>query len=94
MNPADSPKGVTTGPMLCGMMKKKYGDKLGCQGVDPKGYSANIGDNGKAKGTADASIEAGVKEFNNAHKKCPNSKFIFSGYRLVTIASTTMHAFI
>jgi Cutinase len=83
MNSVHSMKGVTTGPMLCNLMKKKYGDRLGCQGVDPKGYSANIGDNGKANGTADASIQAGVKEFNKAHQKCPKSHFVFSGYRLV-----------
>ena len=67
--------------MLCNLMKKKYGNRLGCQGVDPKGYGAAIGDNGKAKGTADSSIQAGVNEFNNAYKKCPKSLFVFSGYR-------------
>ena len=70
--------------MLCGLMQKKYGERLACQGVDPKGYSASIGDNGKAKGTADASIQAGVAEFEKAAKKCPNSRFVFSGYRSVT----------
>jgi cutinase len=79
-------EGVTTGPVLCTAMKKKYGNRLGCQGVDPKGYSAAIGDNGKPKGTADPSIQAGVKEFENAYKKCPNSLFVFSGYRLVNKA--------
>jgi hypothetical protein len=74
-------EGVTTGPMLCGMMKKKYGNRLGCQGVNPKQYKAGIADNGKAKGTADESIQAGVNEFNNAHKKCPKSLLVFSGYR-------------
>ena len=69
--------------MLCTLMKNKYSNRLGCQGVDPKGYSANIGDNGKAKGTADASIEAGVNEFKKAYQKCPKSRFVFSGYRSV-----------
>jgi Cutinase len=82
-------EGVTTGPMLCNLMKKKYGNRLGCQGVDPKGYKANIGDNGRPKGTADASIQAGVQEFNKVHKKCPKSRLIFSGYRSVNKGTRT-----
>jgi hypothetical protein len=38
-------------------------------------------DNRKPKGTADASIQAGVQTFNLAHEKCPNSLLLFEGYR-------------
>jgi len=66
--------------MLCGMMKKRYSGRLGCQGVDPKGYKAAIGDNGRPKGTAEGSITAAVQEFNRVHRKCPKSLLLFSGY--------------
>jgi Cutinase len=81
MNSADFKEGISTGQMLCDLLKKKYGNKVGCQGIDPKGYSANLADNRRPKGTADASIEAGVKEFNNAYNKCPKSRFVFTGFR-------------
>jgi hypothetical protein len=80
-NSADFEKGISTGQMLCNLLKKKYGNKIGCQGVDPKGYSANLADNGRPKGTADASIKAGVKEFDNTYNKCPKSRFVFTGFR-------------
>jgi hypothetical protein len=66
---------------MCEGLRKRYGNKFGCQGVDPKGYSAAIQDNWKQKGTADASIEAGVKEFSRAHEKCLNARLLFTGYR-------------
>jgi len=72
--------GVTTGPMLCSKLRATYNSRFGCQGVDPKGYSAGIGDNGRPKGTTDSAIQAGIEEFNKANKKCPKSYLLFSGY--------------
>jgi cutinase len=72
---------MSTGPKLCEGLRKRYGDKFGCQGVDRAGYLADIKDNMNPKGTADGSIEAGVKEFNRAHEKCPQTRLLFTGYR-------------
>jgi hypothetical protein len=73
--------GVTTGPRLCDALKKGYPERVGCQGIDPTGYTAGLGDNMLPKGTADASIHAGVKAFTDANQQCPDSHLVFTGYR-------------
>lgn len=75
-----SPQGVTVGPQLCKGLRAKYKDQVGCQGIDPKGYSAGIIDNILPKGTADASIKTAVATFENAAQKCPSSIFVTEGY--------------
>jgi hypothetical protein len=73
--------------MLCKGLEKRYSNNFGCQGIDPKGYTANIADNTLPKGTADQSIAAGVAEFTRAAQKCPETALMFTGYRLVSLPS-------
>ena len=63
-------------------MKAKYNGKVACQGVGGA-YKADVASNLLKKGTTDAAIAEGLKMFNLAFSKCPNSEIIFGGYRFV-----------
>jgi cutinase len=71
---------VTTGPYICGTLKEAYPSRFACQGIPSSGYSASITDNMLPKGTAENSIKAGIKTFEDVHAKCPKSVLLFEGY--------------
>jgi cutinase len=79
-------QGVTTGALLCKLLREKYGNDSGCQGIGG-GYSASIGDNMLPKGTAEASIKSAIETLTEARTKCPKSVVVFEGYRYDIAAS-------
>jgi cutinase len=70
------------GPQVCKLLRNDYKDRIGCDGLGP-GYSGSLTDNMLTKGTADASINEGIRVFTLAHTKCPNALVVFAGYRFV-----------
>lgn len=81
--------GVTIGPPVCKGLKDIYGDKIGCDGLGPA-YSGGLLDNVSVKGTTDAAIAEGVRIFEMAHSKCPDSVLVFGGYRYVHPSQKTL----
>lgn len=62
------------------MLKEHYGDEsVACQGIGG-GYSADVADNLLPDGTSKAAIEEGLRLFNLAHSKCPNTTIVGDGY--------------
>ncbi|KAF2433125.1 cutinase-domain-containing protein [Tothia fuscella] len=71
--------GLTIGPVICRLLKEEYKDRIGCDGLGPA-YTGGLGDNVRPKGTTDEAINEGVRIFNLAHTKCPNSLLTFGGF--------------
>ncbi|USW52123.1 Putative cutinase/acetylxylan esterase, alpha/Beta hydrolase, cutinase, serine active [Septoria linicola] len=72
--------GDNLGPATCNQLKSAYGvSRVACQGVGGP-YSAGLLDNFAAEGTTTAAINEGIRLYNLARSKCPNSKVVSGGY--------------
>jgi len=72
--------GVTVGPLLASALETTYGAaQLWIQGVGGP-YSADLVSNFLPGGSSTAAFEEGVRLFNLANSKCPNSIVVAGGY--------------
>ena len=76
-------QGNTVGPVACDALKTAFGsNNVACQGVGGA-YTAGFLDNLQPKGTTDGAIAEATRLFTLAKTKCPSTKVIGGGYRLV-----------
>lgn len=72
--------GITVGPLLANTLETKYGAaQLWIQGVGGP-YLADLAANLLPDGSSQAAFEEGVRLFNLANSKCPNSIVVAGGY--------------
>ncbi|TKX20949.1 cutinase-like protein 8 [Elsinoe australis] len=72
--------GDSGGPQVCDGLKSRYGAaNVACQGVGGP-YTASLLDNLSSTGTSTAAINEGLRLFNLANTKCPNSIIVGGGY--------------
>ncbi|KAI8931309.1 hypothetical protein NX059_011651 [Plenodomus lindquistii] len=77
---ADIDKGSTTGPPLAAALEHSYGAaQVWVQGVGGP-YSADLGSNFLPGGSSTAGFNEGVRLFNLAQQKCPNTAIVAGGY--------------
>jgi cutinase len=75
----------TLGSPLGDALENKYGaSNVWVQGVGGP-YDATLGDNALPRGSSPAAIREGVRLFNLANSKCPNSKVVAGGYSYVLL---------
>lgn len=70
----------TLGIPLSNALESQYGAaNVWVQGVGGP-YDATLGDNFLPRGSSAVAIREGVRLFNLAYSKCPNSKVVSGGY--------------
>lgn len=71
------------GPTVCKGLKSKFGaQKVACQGVGGA-YKAGLETNMLPEGTSAAAYQEAMHLLAKTHTKCPQSKIVTGGYRLV-----------
>ncbi|KAG8627312.1 hypothetical protein KVT40_004795 [Elsinoe batatas] len=72
--------GSTLGPDVCSGLKSRFGStSVACQGIGGP-YTAALGDNALPVGTTQAAIGEGVRLYNLASTKCPQTIIVGGGY--------------
>ncbi|PSK51605.1 hypothetical protein B9Z65_2872 [Elsinoe australis] len=72
--------GSTLGPDVCSGLKSRFGSgNVACQGIGGP-YTAALGDNALPQGTTQAAINEGVRLYNLASTKCPQTEIVGGGY--------------